>query len=146
MQSFATYDKIKLLSDKGCFYSEIIFVLLLKWNLYFYLCNNGEIRYMTVIFNAIIWKVLDLICIYWSFPGNSSKERISEYLEILYRQKYTQKYFIPCMEHLKNISLEKYQSSKQKLKMCSQFPSLGSGMDKQVDHWMALLWFPINSR
>ena len=31
------------------------------------------------------------------------------------------------MEHLKNLSLKKYQSSKQKEEMSSQFPSLGSG-------------------
>lgn len=46
------------------------------------------------------------------------------------------------MEHLKNLSVfnsEKFQRCKQKERMCSQFPNLGSGMDKQVDHWMVFL-------
>ena len=37
--------------------------LLLKWNLYF---TSGitENRYVRVTFNAIIWKVIDVICMY----------------------------------------------------------------------------------
>ena len=73
--------------------------------------------------NAIIWKVTDLIY----FPENSSKKGLSEYVEIVYTHKHTHKYIIPCTEHLKNLSLKKYQSSKQKEEMSSQFPSLGSG-------------------
>ena len=77
--------------------------------------------------NAIIWKVIDLICMCWYFPENSSKKGLSEYVEILYTHKHAHKYLIPCTEHLKNLSLKKYQSSKQKEKMSSQCPSLGSG-------------------
>ena len=38
---------------------------------------------MRVTFNAIIWKVIDLICMYWYFAENSSKKGLSEYVEIV---------------------------------------------------------------